>query len=438
MATTTKQTPTVTTPDGKTQPAYINNQGQAFTDPNMTQRVTSGSVVTDASGRQWQKGAGDTAGTAVANTSGGYVAPTPAAPSQITSAQLRSAADLAALYGGINYDENAIRGQFQDATAAEYAAKEKEYAATEKQFYNRLYGTQSTALDSIRKANASAVATGASRGMQAANELSSILGLEQTSTDDSTQLAQDRNLLVDQKTAALKQDVVDALKYANDTKLSLGSLGSNIYASDAQIDIGKLDYAARLDAAAKALQGNQLAANAQLGSAQIAADASKYGADKNLQGTQYNADKNLQGSQYNADKNLQGSQYTADKNLQGTIYNADQNLKGAQAQASATATAAQANAPKDLTTALAAAPNYDAFYIIAVQGGINNEDTIKKLYDALHPPVSSPLPKVPGTGGSGVVTTGTPSPMKTGTVYAPQPVPTGKDKEENDKALRQR
>ena len=140
---------------------------------------------------------------------------------EVTRPSLRSAAELARLYGNITFDEDAIRKKFDKATQAEYALKRKEYEQTEDQFYNRLFGTQSTALDTIRRANASAISSGAAKGMQAANELSAILGLQQESVDDSTKLAQARHNLTDAEAAAYAKNVVDALAKANETNWHL-------------------------------------------------------------------------------------------------------------------------------------------------------------------------------------------------------------------------
>lgn len=236
---------------------------------------------------------------------------------EVTRPSLRSAAELARLYGNITFDEDAIRSKFDKATQAEYALKRKEYEQTEDQFYNRLLGTQGTALDTIRRANASAISSGAAKGMQAANELSAILGLQQESVDDSTKLAQARHNLTDAEAAAYAKNVVDALAKANETKLALGTLGSNIYAADTQFAVGQLQYLAQLDAAAKQLEGMGLTA-----------DATKYSADRNLEGNKYTADQNLIGNKYTADQNLAGTRYTADKNYAGNIYAANQNLAG--------------------------------------------------------------------------------------------------------------
>ena len=257
-----------------------------------------------------------------------YISDTP--PDSTRSSQsikrtpLRSAEDLASLYGNITFDEDAIRKKFDKATKAEYELKRKEYEQTEDQFYNRLLGTQGTALDTIRRANASAISSGAAKGMQAANEISAILGLQQESVDDSTKLAQARNNLVDAEAAAYAKNVVDALNTANQIKLALGTLASNIYSADTQFDVGTMQYLAQLDAAAKQLEGIGLTA-----------DATKYSADRNLEGSKYTADQNLIGNKYNADQNLAGTRYTADKNYAGNIYAANQNLAGAKYAADA-------------------------------------------------------------------------------------------------------
>ena len=247
----------------------------------------------------------------------------------VTRTGLLPAAALASLYGNLTYNEDEIRSKFDKATKAEYDLKRKEYEQTEDQFYNRLLGTQSTALDTIRRANASAISSGAVRGMQAANELSAILGLQQESVDDSTKLAQARNNLADAEAAAYARNAIEAMNIANQMKLSLGNLASNLYASDTQFDVGTMQYLAQLDAAAKQLEGMILSA-----------DATKYSADRNLEGNKYTADQNLIGNKYTADQNLAGTRYTADKNYAGNIYAATQNLIGTKYAADANREAA--------------------------------------------------------------------------------------------------
>lgn len=191
------------------------------------------------------------------------------------TATLQNGSDLASKYG-ITYDAASIENKFNEATKAKYDVLRKEYDATQNKFYNNMYNNQQTALDTIRKSNAEAVATGASRGVQAANELSSVLGLQQSTTDEATQLAVDRNALADKEAAAFAENKVNAFNKANELGLSLGNLASGIYASDVQFDVAQLDYYARLDAAMKNLMGMQEQANANM-----------YAADKNLEGTKF-------------------------------------------------------------------------------------------------------------------------------------------------------
>lgn len=191
------------------------------------------------------------------------------------TATLQNGSDLASKYG-ITYDAASIENKFNEATKAKYDVLRKEYDATQNKFYNNMYNNQQTALDTIRKSNAEAVATGASRGVQAANELSSVLGLQQSTTDEATQLAVDRNALADKEAAAYAENKVNAFNKANELGLSLGNLASGIYASDVQFDVAQLDYYARLDAAMKNLMGMQEQANANM-----------YAADKNLEGTKF-------------------------------------------------------------------------------------------------------------------------------------------------------
>lgn len=263
----------------------------------------------------------------------------PAGTTPIGAPALKSAEELARMYGNITYDEDAILSKFNKATEKEYAAKRKEYEQTEDEFYTRLFGTQSTALDTLRRANSSAITTGASRGFQAANEIAAILGLQQESVDDSTKLAQARTNLVDKEAEAYAKNAVDALTTANTIKQALATIGANLYAADTQLSVGQLQYLAQLDAAAKQLEASIYGTNAQKDVADINVAGQLGVADKNLLGTLgaataakeaniYAADQNYAGNYINALANLLGVQTTAASNLEGTKYAADRNKEG--------------------------------------------------------------------------------------------------------------
>lgn len=201
-------------------------------------------------------------------------------------ARLRGAQELADLYGGITFDENIIRSKFDDATKAQYGMLNKEYATTENKYYDNINANQMSYLDAMRRANASAAATGASRGMAAANELSTILGLQQNSVAGATDLASQRNLLKDKEAASYMENAKNALAEANKTKLSLGSLGSELYNADTQFNVGEMQYYAAQEAAAK-----------QLEAAMAQAEAQRYQADQQKVAAQIQANAQAQAAQ---------------------------------------------------------------------------------------------------------------------------------------------
>lgn len=250
----------------------------------------------------------------------------------------------------INYDYNKINDIFRNNVEANYAAQEKEYQQNENKYYNNIYNLQNSALDTLRKNRNSAVATGASSGLQSANELLTMMGLNQDSVAGTTQLAQNRNLLSDKKSAALADATQSALTTANAAGSSAANVAANIYAADTQYSVGQLAAIAQMQAAAEQASATKYNSDRQYDATKYSSDSasntSKYTSDNNLAGTQYATDgnitaaqiaanANLAAAQYAANNNLKAAQITANSNLTGTKYNADQNLTAAQAAAAA-------------------------------------------------------------------------------------------------------
>lgn len=237
---------------------------------------------------------------------GTTVSQAPAQPSNRSS--LMGAQKLAQLYGGINFDEDAILRKFNAATRGQFDALRKEYGNVENQFYNQLSSTQDIALDTIRKNNAAAIATGASRGMQSANELSAMLGLQQESAMTATELAQQSQQLADKEAAALAENPMKALEMANAEKSKLAGLSANLYGQDTMFDIGAMSSAAEMEKAKAQVESAGISADAQIKVQGLMndynltrleaeklwkimdAETTKYGYDKQLEGTKYNVD----------------------------------------------------------------------------------------------------------------------------------------------------
>lgn len=142
-----------------------------------------------------------------------------------TTKQISGAVEPYYEYAKQAVDEQAILDKYNAATAAQFAAQREQNRIAENQFYNQMYNTQKTAMDTIRQSNAAAVASGASRGVQAAQELSSLLGLQQESVASATELAQANRQTAQEETAAMLENVLNAYTQAQQERSALVQQG---------------------------------------------------------------------------------------------------------------------------------------------------------------------------------------------------------------------
>ncbi len=211
------------------------------------------------------------------NTFGGEYRPTPGAPAPpppntpVAEKRYLTADELAKLTG-LTIDPQTLEKIYQEANERAFGNLDKEYGAISNKFYDRLYDTSATQMDMLRKNNSSAVATGASRGMQAVSQLSAMNALGQEATADSTQMAQDRAGLADKRAAADAESTKDAHEKAESNRRFLGTLAAQIQANEVQFGAAELGYLegkfsseaqkeVGLDGNAKNLEGNQFIAN---------------------------------------------------------------------------------------------------------------------------------------------------------------------------------
>jgi hypothetical protein len=137
-------------------------------------------------------------------------------------------------YANQQVDEQAILDKYNAATLAQFNIQREQNRQAENAFYNQMYNTQRTAMDTIRKSNAAAVSTGASRGVQAANELSALLGLQQESVQSATEIAQTSRQTAQEETAAVLENVLNAYQQASQERSQLVSQGIEAASVDAQ------------------------------------------------------------------------------------------------------------------------------------------------------------------------------------------------------------
>lgn len=139
------------------------------------------------------------------------------------------------------------------ASQAAYNQTKLKNEEAQNQYAQNMSANQLTALDAIRRSNASAIASGANAGLSAANQLSSILGLQQDTAKEATEIANTSIDAAAQLNTQLNENAVTGAQTADKINAALG-------ANEAEL--------------AKAIAANS-AAIADVRAAEIAADVEK-------------------------------------------------------------------------------------------------------------------------------------------------------------------
>lgn len=252
----------------------------------------------------------------------------------VVNAQIPSVANLAKTLGvEFTYDRDEIEKIYQDATKA--ALRTELQNGAERQYYSHLAAAQNSALDTIRQQYGNAVATGASKGMQAANMLSAILGNTQTANDEATQLAQDRQTLVNKYAQQLRQDTVDALNYSNDMASSVGGLAHQLYNDMIQQKTAELSYNQGINTDAAGYAASKYTADANLAAALAGTGAGVYNNNNSaiaaLQAAIETGRYNQLAAQDAGKYNVQAAQETGKYNVQAAQEAGKYNVEAARA-----------------------------------------------------------------------------------------------------------
>ena len=249
----------------------------------------------------------------------------------VVNSRIQSVNDLSKALGvDFTYDRDEIEKIYQDATKA--ALRMEQNSGAERDYYSHLAAAQNTALDTIRQQYGQALASGANKGMQAANMLSAILGTTQTANDEATDLAAARQQLVNKYAQQMRQDTVDALNYSNDMANSIGSLSHQLYNDMIQQKTAELSYnqGINTDAAGYA--------------------ASKYTADANLAGALAGTGAGLYNNTNSAMAAIQAAIETArgNKDVASTTASSNERIANTNASASRDVANINAQASKDV------------------------------------------------------------------------------------------
>lgn len=146
----------------------------------------------------------------------------------------------------LEYDYDNILNILDNATKNKYNELWNQFSQTENAYYNQNLADQSATLDNIKRAQAAATMSGASKGMQAAQMLSSILIGQQINAGNQLELANVRNNTALSEQTELAENKNTALTTSNAVKQAIAGLDETKYGYDAQMRIGDQDYNAAI------------------------------------------------------------------------------------------------------------------------------------------------------------------------------------------------
>lgn len=185
----------------------------------------------------------------------------------------------------LDYDRDTIEKVFNQGTDAQYALMQKENQIAQNQYANNQFANQQSAIETLRQQRNEQIASGMARGLNAAQEQGTVLGLQQEGAAGALELANKQQLAADEIAAAYAENVVKALEEANAVKQAMAGISAQLYEADMLGYTGELSAAAQMDTNA----------------------SNRYGSELGYEGTIYTADKNYEAARYAADMGYAGS-----------------------------------------------------------------------------------------------------------------------------------
>lgn len=172
----------------------------------------------------------------------------------------------------LDYDRDSIEKVFNQGTDAQYALMQKENQIAQNQYANNQFANQQSAIETLRQQRNEQIASGMARGLNAAQEQGTVLGLQQEGAAGALELANKQQLAADEIAVAYADNVVKALEEANAVKQAMAGISAQLYEADMLGYTGELSAAAQMDANA----------------------SNRYGSELGYEGTIYTADRNYQ------------------------------------------------------------------------------------------------------------------------------------------------
>lgn len=178
-----------------------------------------------------------------------------------------------------------------------YKQTKLENEQAQNQFAQNISANQLTALDAIRRSNASAIANGANAGLSAANQLSSILGLQQDTSQEATNIANTSIDAAAQLNTQLNENAVTGAQTANELNAALGAneaeLAKAMASNSAAIaELRAAEIAAAVEEAKAGLTDVTTTTKDETGKTTTTTTQSKTTAQQQLEAEQREADYN--------------------------------------------------------------------------------------------------------------------------------------------------
>ena len=173
----------------------------------------------------------------------------------VAAPKLKTASAVDQLLGtNFNRSRQSIFDELASVINTAYATSMNEQRDNERAYLQALANVSDNAVDTMRNQYAADAALGANAGMQAANALSAILGMQNSSITGVNDLFGNRSTLVNQKANDLANASTDATELYNTLQQYLADFSKSLYETDSTIYTTELaSWNAYIDAIMSAL-----------------------------------------------------------------------------------------------------------------------------------------------------------------------------------------
>lgn len=216
-----------------------------------------------------------------------------------------------------------LQSKFDALTKAEYAQKRAEYARSEDEYYRNQMGYNQQYMTAANNAISSAIASGASRGMQFANQFAAQNQIASDNATGARDLAQAYNDLATSEAEAYTQNAINAYENIQQLKQNILTQAVADRANEVQRYAADVSYAAQDDTNRVNVYNNNQGLYAQLANKFLELAGQNYGNDMNYVNTRYNADKNYESQKYVADTSAAAQRYAANASAAAQRYAAN-------------------------------------------------------------------------------------------------------------------